>query len=282
MNMTVPEAACGIYRITNSHMSDLIRRATVERGYDPREFTLFAFGGAAPVHAGRYAAELGIKEVVVPLTASVHSAVGLVSSDVIYEYGKSERLSVPADLERVRENFAVLQRRAQQSLNAAGFKGSEIQIIRSLDMRYRQQVHELNIPFAPGTAELSEQEMAEIYRRFDEFYEQTYGRGAGYREAGKEIMAFRVVASGTLPKPRLRKYPMRKNQAGAALKMERRVYFEEARDFVPTRIYDYDRLAPGSEISGPAVIETPITTIVVNPKDRARVDEYLNVRMQLE
>jgi N-methylhydantoinase A len=282
MNMTVPEAACGIYRIANSHMSDLIRRATVERGYDPREFTLFAFGGAAPVHAGRYAAELGIKEVVVPLTASVHSAVGLVSSDVIYEYGKSERLSVPADLKRVRENFAVLLRRAQESLKAAGFKGSEIQIIRSLDMRYRQQVHELNIPFAPGTAELSEQEMAEIYHRFDEFYEQTYGQGAGYREAGKEIMAFRVVATGKLPKPRLRKYPVQKNQAGAALKMERRVYFEEARDFVPTKIYDYNRLAPGSEISGPAVIETPITTIVVNPKDRARVDEYLNVRMQLE
>jgi N-methylhydantoinase A len=282
MNMTVPEAACGIYRITNSHMSDLIRRATVERGYDPREFTLFAFGGAAPVHAGRYAAELGIKEVVVPLTASVHSAVGLVSSDVIYEYGKSERLSVPADLKRVRENFAVLLRRARESLNAAGFKDSEIQIIRSLDMRYRQQVHELNIPFVPGTTELSEHEMDEIYQRFDEFYEQTYGRGAGYREAGKEIMAFRVVASGKLPKPRLRKYPVQKNQAAAALKMERRAYFEEARDFVPTKVYDYDRLAPGSEISGPAVIETPITTIVVNPKDRAMVDEYLNVRMQLE
>jgi N-methylhydantoinase A len=282
MNMTVPEAACGIYRIANSHMSDLIRRATVERGYDPREFTLFAFGGAAPIHAGRYAAELGIKEVVVPLTASVHSAIGLVSSDVIYEYGKSERLSVPADVKRVRENFAVLLRRAEESLHAAGFKGSEIQIIRSLDMRYRQQVHELNIPFAAGAAELSEQEMAEIYHRFDEFYEQTYGQGAGYREAGKEIMAFRVVARGILPKPRLRKYPMRKNEAGPALKMERSVYFEEAGDFVPTKIYDYDRLAPGSEISGPAVIETPITTIVVNPKDRAMVDEYLNVRMQLE
>lgn len=281
MNMTVPEAASGIYRITNSHMSDLIRRATVERGYDPREFTLFAFGGAAPVHAGRYAAELGIKEVVVPLTASVHGATGLVSSDVIYQYGKSERLSVPAELKRVRENFAILTRRAMESLAAAGFKDTEIEMVRSLDMRYRQQVHELNIPFAPGTAELSEQEMNEIYNRFDEFYEHTYGRGAGYREAGKEIMAFRVVATGKLPKPRLRKYPLQKNQAGAALKTERRVYFEEGRDFLPTKIYDDGRLAPGSEISGPAIIETPITTIVVNPNDRAIVDEYLNVRIQL-
>jgi N-methylhydantoinase A len=281
MNMTVAEAASGIYRITNSHMSDLIRRSTVERGYDPRAFTLFAFGGAAPGHAGRYAAELGIKEVVVPLTASVHGATGLVSSDVIYNYGRSEQLSVPADLKRVSEIFSGLVERARASLSAAGFNDREMTIIRSLDMRYRQQVHELNVPFAPGTEPLSEQELAAIYQRFDEVYELTYGPEAGYREAGKEIMAFRVVGVGALSKPRLRKYPMQRNQADAALKTERRVYFEEARDFIPTRIFDYGRLAPGSEIAGPAIIETPITTIVINPNDRAIVDEYLNVRIHL-
>ncbi|PYL41069.1 MAG: hypothetical protein DMF42_11200, partial [Verrucomicrobia bacterium] len=77
-----------------------------------------------------------------------------------------------------------------------------------------------------------------------------YGAGAGYREAGKEIMAFRVVAIGELNKPRLKKYPIEKNRAEAALKTERKAYFEEARDFIPTKIYDYGRLAPGSEISG--------------------------------
>jgi N-methylhydantoinase A len=281
MNMTVAEAASGIYRITNSHMSDLIRRATVERGYDPREFTLFAFGGAAPVHAGRYAAELGIKEVVVPLTASVHGATGLVSSDVIYDYGRSERLAVPGDLKRIREIFSGLVQRAMASLRAAGFKDSEMKIVRSLDMRYRQQVHELNVPLPPGVEELTEPDLEAIYAGFDEFYELTYGAGAGYREAGKEIMAFRVVATGELNKPRLRKYAMQKNRAEAALKTERKVYFEEERDFIATKIYDYDRLAPGSEIFGPAVIETPITTIVINPNDRATMDEYYNVRMYL-
>ena len=281
MNMSVAEAASGIYRITNSHMSDLIRRSTVERGYDPREFTLFAFGGAAPVHAGRYAAELGIKEIVVPLTASVHGAAGLVSSDVIYNYGRSERLAVPAELKKVREIFSGLVERAQASLSAAGFTDREMTIIRSLDMRYRQQVHELNVPFAPGVAELTEQELEAIYQRFDEVYELAYGPGAGYREAGKEVMAFRVVGVGELNKPRLRKYPMQKNQADAALKTERKVYFEEARDFIPTQIFDYGRLAPGSEIGGPAIVETPITTIVINPNDHAIVDEYLNVRIHL-
>lgn len=281
MKMTVAEAASGIYRITNGHMSDSIRRATVERGYDPRGFTLFAFGGAAPVHAGRYAAELGIKEVVVPLTASVHSAAGLVSSDVIYHFGRSERLAVPAEVKRVGAVFSALVERARASLGAAGFGADSMTIIRSFDMRYRQQVHELNIPFPAGTEVLSEADLDAIYRRFDEVYELTYGPGAGYREAGREIMAFRVVATGALGKPRLRQYPLQKNQAANAVKAERRVYFEEARDFVPTRIYDYDSLAPGSELAGPAIVETPITTIVVNPRDRALMDEYRNLRIRL-
>lgn len=281
MGMSVSEAASGIYRITNSHMSDLIRRATVERGHDPREFILFAFGGAAPVHAGRYTAELGIKEIVVPLTASVHGAAGLVSSDVIYHFGKSDHLSVPADIKRIRENFAGLVQRAVASLRAVGFKDQEMIIIRSLDMRYRQQVHELNVPLNVGLAELSEAEMVEFYDRFDQLYEQTYGPGAGYREAGKEIMAFRVVAIGELKKPRLKRYQVKETRVEEALKGEREVYFEEERDFVSTGIYDYGRLAAGSEILGPAVIETPITTIVVNPSDRARVDEFFNVRLLL-
>jgi N-methylhydantoinase A len=281
MKMTVAEAASGIYRITNSHMSDLIRRATVERGYDPREFTLFAFGGAAPVHAGRYAAELGIKEVVVPLTASVHGAAGLVSSDVVYHYGRSERVSVPANLKPVHAIFGALVERAMTSLRAAGFKDSEMKIIRSLDIRYRQQVHELNVTFVPGIAPLLQQDLETIYRQFDELYELTYGPGAGYREAGKEIMAFRVLAIGALNRPKLKKHPLKASQAEAARKTDRRVYFEEARDFVETKIYDYARLSPGSEVFGPAIIETPITTVVINPKDRAVVDDYGNVRMYL-
>lgn len=282
MGMSVVEAASGIYRIINSHMSDLIRKATVERGYDPRQFTLFAFGGAAPVHAGRYAAELGINLVVVPLTASVHGATGLVSSDVVYEYGKSDHLFVPVDIKRINENFSLLVKKAIGNLRCAGFKDEDVNIIRSVDMRYRYQVHELNVPLRPGVAEVSENEMEQVYVRFDELYEQTYGPGAGYREAGKEIMVFRVVATGELRKPNLRSYRVENKSPGLGLKGEREVYFEEHKDFVATKIYDYGRLAPGNEIFGPAIIETPITTIVLNPNDRAAVDEFLNVRIFLQ
>ena len=281
MGMTVTQAASGIYRIINAHMSDLIRKATVERGYDPRAFTLFAFGGAAPVHAARYAAELGIKDVVVPLTASVHGATGLVSSDVVYEYGKFDHLFVPGEIGRVNGNFSVLVKKAVANLRAAGFKDEEMSIIRSLDMRYRQQVHELNVPLKPGIGEISPKEMEEAYDHFDTLYEQTYGRGAGYREAGKEIMVFRVTATGRLKKPNLKSHRGEKTSVDFGLKGRRPVYFEEHGDFVDTKVYDYGRLAPDSEILGPAIIETPITTIVVNPRDRAAVDPYLNVRISI-
>src|SRR4029450_1840486 len=162
LKMSEVEAASGIYRIANSHMSDLIRKATVEKGHDPRNFVLFAFGGAGPVHAGRYAADLGIKEVVIPVTASVHGATGLISSDVIYEYGKSDHLLVPADLARLNANFSTLVGKAVADLRLAGFKDSDMRIVRSLDMRYRYQVHEIGVPFPPGVAEIKQTDIEEL------------------------------------------------------------------------------------------------------------------------
>lgn len=276
------EAATGIYRIANSHMSDLIRRATVERGYDPRNFTLFAFGGAGPVHASRYAAELGIRQVIIPVTASVHGATGLISSDVVYEYGKSDHLLVPADLGRINANFSTLVGKAFEDLRGAGFENEDIRIMRSLDVRYRYQVHELNVPFFAGTSKITEEDMEGLYARFDDLYEKSYGKGSGYREAGKEILTFRVTAIGELKKPNIKRHPMKKLGPAHAFKEKRDVYFEENGDFIATGIYDFERMKPGTEILGSAVIETPVTTIVVNPKDRAVMDEFRNIRISVE
>ncbi|MCZ6562391.1 MAG: hydantoinase/oxoprolinase family protein [Deltaproteobacteria bacterium] len=281
LGLSIVETASGIYRIANSHMSDLIRKATVERGYDPREFTLLAYGGAGAVHAGRYAAELGVKQVVIPLTASVHGATGLVCSDVVYEYGKSERLVVPADAKRINVNFSMLASRAFEDLSSAGFRNEDIRIVRSVDMRYRYQVHELNVSLPDGVSEITENGMEEIYYRFDDLYEQTYGKGSGYREAGKEIVNFRVTAIGEIDKPNIKKYPLEKKDPDHALKGGRDVYFEESGDFVATRIYDFERMTPGTELLGPAIVETPVTTIVVNPMDRLVMDEFRNVRISI-
>ncbi len=275
-------AASGIYRIATSHMSDLIRKATVERGHDPRKFILFAYGGAAPVHAGRYAAQLGIKKIIIPLTASVHGATGLISSDVVYEYGKSDHLIIPADAGAVNRNFSTLIDHAIADLKGAGFREEEITIRRSVDMRYRYQVHELNVPLPSGTDALASEEMEKLYTRFDELYEKAYGEGSAYREAGKEIITFRVTGIGELKKPALERTPLERFDPRTALTGSRSVFFEEYPDFIPTPIFDFDRLRPGAELTGPAVIETPVTTVVVNPRSRAMMDEFRNLIILVE
>src|SRR6266566_2187759 len=265
LKMSEVEAASGIYRIANSHMSDLIRKATVEKGHDPRNFVLFAFGGAAPVHASRYAAELGVRQVVIPLTASVHGATGLISSDLVYEYGKSDHVVLPVDPALVNQNFSVLLQRALKDLRAAGFSESDVLVNRSVDMRYRYQVHELNVPFPAGTTSVMAKEMEDLSTLFDDLYEKAFGQGSGYREAGKEILTLRLTTTGLLKKPDIKAERVQRSNGAQALKGQRDVYFEEEGKFVSTPVYDFTKLQPGVEFDGPAIIETPVTTIVVNP-----------------
>ena len=277
LGMSELQAASGIHRIATAHMSDLIRKATVEKGHDPRNFALFAYGGAAPIHASRYAAQLGVKKVIVPLTASVHGATGLISSDVVYQYGKSDHLIVPVDVTRVNENFAGLVDQAVRDLHEAGFESENIKIARSVDMRYRYQVHELNVPFPAGTAEITANSMEQLYTRFDALYEKTYGQGSAYREAGREIIIFRVTAVGELQRPKIERASTREANTEQAVKGKRDAYFEDYGKLVPTAVYDFERLKPGSEIFGPAIVETPVTTVVVNPLDRAVMDGFRNI-----
>ena len=282
LGMSLTEAASGLYRITNAQMADLIRRATVERGHDPRNFVLFVEGGAGPVHCGRYAAELGIREVVVPMTSSVHGGLGLLASDVVFEYGKAERLVYPPDPKVVNATFAGLLDKARADLEKMGFAGEEIAVIRSLDMRYRFQCHELSAELPPGTAELRMEDFQWLDQAFDELYEKSYGPGSGYREAGKEIITFRLRAVGKIQHPNIKRYAMGAAAPGDAFKGKRDAYFEQERDFLPADIYDFERLKPGMEVRGAAIIESPVTTIVVGPGDTAVMDEYRNIRMHVE
>ena len=121
------------------------------------------------------------EQVIVPLTASVHGAMGLIGSDVVYEYGKSDHLLVPADIGRINTNFSFLVAKAIADLRSAGFEDQAIMVTRSLDVRYRYQVHELNVPLASGMLPISADEMEQAYSRFDELYEQTYGAGSESR-----------------------------------------------------------------------------------------------------
>jgi len=177
----------------------------------------------------------------------------------------------------VNENFAGLVKQAVRDLNNAGFTLENIKIVRSVDMRYRYQVHELNVPFPSSTSEITQEAMEHLYAQFDALYEKAYGPGSAYREAGREIIIFRVTAIGELQRPKIESAGRRDTNTDQAIKGKRDVYFEEYRNFVPTAVYDFERLNPGSEISGPAIVETPVTTVVVNPPDRAALDEFRNI-----
>ena len=276
LGMSVVDAAGGIFRIINAHMSDLIRRCTVERGYDPREFTMVAMGGSAPVHVARCALQLGVRKVVVPLTASVHAATGLISADVTYEYGMSDHVVAPLDPVRLNAGFETLRARAGADLAGAGFRDDGTEILRSVDMRYRYQVNEINVP-VPGREPVGVADLEQLYARFDDLYEQSFGQGAGYPEAGREMLSLRVTAIGKLARPTVHKSDAAPGDPREARKETRQAYFEEYGDFAPTDVYDFGRLSPGAGIAGPAIIETPVTTIVVNPNDRAEMDAFRNI-----
>src|SRR5207302_4104189 len=123
-----------------------------------------------------------------------------------------------------------------RELRAAGFADADVIIQRSLDMRYRFQTHELNVPLPPGTWEITEDYMGELDSLFDVLYEQAYGEGSGYREAGKDIITFRLRAIGQLKKPQLKALPLDRPDPKGAFKGQRPVYFQEYHDFTATPI----------------------------------------------
>jgi N-methylhydantoinase A len=148
-------------------------------------------------------------------------------------------------------------------------------------MRYRYQVHELTLSLRPGTAEIGAMDLEKLYEDFHTMYEKSYGKGSGYREAGMEVMTFRLTARGRLKKPNIARLSLDGKDSARAVKSRRPVYFEEYRELVETAIFDFEKIKPGNELAGPAIIETPVTTIVVNPKDRAFMDEFRNIRIDL-
>jgi N-methylhydantoinase A len=281
LGLSVVEAAAGIYKIACSHSADLIRKVSIERGHDPRDFILFAYGGAGPVHAGMYAQHLGSAQILVPFTASVHCAMGAVCSDVVREYGLSDPMRFPPDPERVNANFARLEQRARDDLRADGFGDDAITLRRYLDLKFRRQVHVVRMPLQDGT--LSAEDLERLNDEFEETYERRYGKGSAFRAAGTELTTFSVEGTGRVAKPELRKQEPSAQIPADARAGTRTAYFVDAEDpsapprAMETPLFRLPGLVAGNELTGPAIIETPVTTIVVQPGQRASVDAYLNV-----
>jgi N-methylhydantoinase A len=273
------EAAAAMYNLANSLFYDLLHKTTVQRGLDPRRFALFSFGGTAGMHVGAYAEELGVSHVVIPYSASVHGAFGLVTSDVAHEDQVTHPLRAPFDVETVRGIFDDLERRILGQLHGEGFDADATRLQRAIDMRYRRQVHILTVPVADGVGPLEETTLDRTVELFERLYEEKYGPESAYREAGIEMVSFRLRGSGIVRKPEFSVQGLGDEDAARAIVGTVSAWVAKADELQEVPGYDFERLAPGNAIRGPAVVWTPITTLVVPPGQTARVDEYKNIVM---
>lgn len=276
LGMEVGEAAAAIYRLANSMIYDLLHKVTIQRGLDPRQFVLFSYGGTAGMHVAAWGEELGVQHIVIPHSASVHGAWGLVTSDVVHEDQTTHPLRPPVDLRVLNGIFDELTGRVVAQLREDGFGDHDIRIRRSIDMRYRRQVHMLTVPVDADGA-LTDDAVARTIALFETLYQEKYGKESAYREAGVELVSFRVRGSGTMTKPEFGRQSFGGPDAARAVVESRRIWVDGVRAFQPVQGYSFERLVPGNEIRGPAVVWTPITTLVLHPDHVARVDAYRNL-----
>jgi N-methylhydantoinase A len=273
VGLSALETADGALRIVESHMADLMRQMTVERGRDPRDFVVYAFGGAGAAHAVEFARELGASQVVVPLgdLASTWSALGVLSSDVLHVYEHSELLLQPFDLARMNAVFSDLERRAGDQLRDEGFADDDIQITRLAQMKFSLQIHDLEVPVPDG--KLDEAGAQALVQSFHRRYEEVYGAGSAFAGAGTQIGLLKVQARGKVNAPATPEVRM----LNAGPVGQRDVYWRDYAEFRATDVYDGPALGQGTAITGPGIIDYPVTTVVLPPGSSAVVDRLGNV-----
>jgi len=276
LDTSVRESAQGVLDVANANMERALRVVSVERGYDPRRFALVAFGGAGPLHATRLAQQLDIPRVVVPRTAGVLSALGLLISDVLYDFSTSRvrpwtEVS-PADLT---ERFRAFEEQGHDRLRREALPEDRMAFERRVDLRYIGQSFDLSVPVPEG--ELDAADMETVAQRFHDRHEGRYGHA--YPEEPVELVTVRLRARGVVDEPDLRAQSVDGTVEEAVTDTREVVYDGRARE---TRIYERDALPTDAAFDGPAVVEGRESTVVIHPDQRVRVDEYGNLHVEVE
>jgi N-methylhydantoinase A len=260
---TPEELAQGVIDVVNNNMEQAIRLISVERGYDPRDFTLFCFGGAGGLHAASLARSLGMRRVVVPRFPGALSALGLLLADARKDYSRTLLVDADRSARELKSTLAGLHRAGQEELQAEGFKKREIQSMDFVDLRYRGQSYELTLKLEPD---------------FTERFHQAHERRYGYANRGRpiELVNVRSTFIGRTKKPEFKKTP---KQRGRPVPVERQaVWIDHKR--MRTSIYDRSTLGHGHVIKGPAIIGEYSSTTLVPPDFRCVVDGYLNLVLE--
>jgi N-methylhydantoinase A len=265
--------AKGIYDLANTHMASAIGVVTLQRGIDPREYPITAFGGAGPLHVVKVAEQFDIPTVIVPLSPGVKSAFGLLVSDLAYDYVATTIMPADAaDCAALDTAFARLEEHGRSDLAVEGEFGVGAEMRRSIDLHFANQALDIAIrlPNAPLTAD--------ALRQAEARFRQLYFDLCGMRPTDPcQIVNCRLRAVGMVAKPSLPTVPNGDCNAARALKPSRQAYFSEAGGFTETAVYDRVELLPGDLVSGPAIFEEPDSTTVCPPGYAARVDAHLNL-----
>ena len=269
LGMELIAAANGIVEIANAAMVNALRLVSVQRGYDPRDFALVAFGGAGPAHANRLAALTEIPVAIIPPSPGTASAMGLLVTDLKHDYTTTliERMDRvnPAALEQM---FCQLQERGRATLVREGIAEAAMDFRRQADLRYVGQSHELSLSLAADS--LNGQKIEEMLQQFHREHERAYGFSAPGEEV--ELVNLRLAAVGEIAKPKMA--PIAKAEGEAVAKNTRPVYFAENGGFVECAVYDRYVLGAGAVVAGPAIVEEIDSTTTIHPGYQARFGEF--------
>ncbi len=277
LNCSRKEAAQGIVRIANNNMVNALKLVSVNRGHDPRDFTMIAFGGGGGMHACALAKELGIKKVIIPKQSAVFSAWGMLMSDLRRDYIQTRiiELQNPSSAEELNGNLEALEKKAMDEFRQESVDTSKVTFLRYGRFRYQNQAHSVEVPLPGGKIETA------TVRTIEDGFHSAYEKEYTYRlDAPVEIVGFHVVASAGVGKLSPKELPAAGKNIKEAEKERRKVDFTEGGEH-ETIIYDGELLEPGMKFTGPAIVEDPGDTIVVLPGLPCHVDPYGNVHIEM-
>jgi N-methylhydantoinase A len=278
LGIEVLDAAKAVRKIIDHSMSDAISEVSVQRGEDPRRYTLVAAGGAGPVHVADLARVLGVKQIMVPRSSSIFCAIGSIIADLRHDLVRSVVTKTgEANVNGLNAAFGEMGAQGDSYLEREGIEPQDRYYHKSIDMRYKGQFHEVEVPISEAliTAESLEQIVEDFHDKHEELY--------AYRDEGDtEMINLRMACFGRVVPPRRKALGNGGSMDPARfVKGQREVYFEEKFGFVPTFVYDGEQMEVGNIVEGPAIIEQKTTTVVVPPEARLEVTRYGDYLMTL-
>jgi N-methylhydantoinase A len=269
------EAAEGVLTIMNSNMANAIRAKTVQKGIDPRSFSLVAFGGAGPLHGAEVADLLGIPEVVVPLHPGITSAAGLLTTDLKYDQIKTEfQVKGSVDLGKINRDFEALSAELLEQFASDGLSEDDVEQLRFGDLRYVGQGYELRVPVPAG--KVDDAALEQVWRAFHQLHEQEYGHF--FADSPIEIVNIRLTGVGKMPKIANPPAPAGESLDSALVKSANSVFrIDGTLQRLETKFYNRAKLPAATPIAGPAIILQKDTTTVVPPGWTATLDAAANL-----